>query len=96
MKHIDITNVPELAQLADEVRRTQEPRMLRRGSQDLALVLPVAAFQANSDDIWAEYSPERARRALRASAGALVGVDLEKLLDDIRAEREQGSIGRPA
>jgi hypothetical protein len=47
-------------------------------------------------DIWASYDAERVRQALRASRGALTGVDREKLVHDVRAQRGQDSVGRPA
>lgn len=96
VKYIDIANTPELARLAEEVRQTQEPRMLRRGSQDVALVLPISSARPTAQSIWAGYDPDRVRAALEASAGALAGVDLQNLLADIQAEREQASAGRPS
>lgn len=47
-------------------------------------------------DVWAGYDVGRVRDALRASAGALVGVYREELLADIHAQRGQESPGRPA
>jgi excisionase family DNA binding protein len=47
-------------------------------------------------DIWADYDPQRVRAALAASAGALRGVDIEQLQDDLADAREQDSSGRPA
>jgi hypothetical protein len=47
-------------------------------------------------DIWAGYDPIKVLADLRASAGALVGVDRDELLADIRAQRGQASQGRPA
>ena len=38
-------------------------------------------------DIWADYDPERASEALKASAGVLKGVDLEELKRDLRSAR---------
>ena len=96
MKHIDVTDSPELLHLAEEVSQTREPRMLRRGNQELALLLPIGVPQTSDEDIWANYDPEKVRRALRETAGILVGVDIPQLLDDLRAEREQSSIGRPS
>jgi hypothetical protein len=48
------------------------------------------------DDPFAGYDPERALEALRRSAGALAGVDVEALKADLREQREQDSQGRPA
>jgi len=42
-KHIDIERLPELVRIAEEVRATQEPRLLRKGKEALALVVPVSA-----------------------------------------------------
>jgi hypothetical protein len=47
-------------------------------------------------DIWANYDPEKVRDGLRKSAGALKGVDIAALKQDIRDQREQDSKGRPA
>ncbi|MBI3942277.1 MAG: hypothetical protein HY326_04625 [Chloroflexi bacterium] len=38
---VDISNMPELLRLAEEVRDTGEPRVLRRDSEDLAIMTPV-------------------------------------------------------
>jgi len=39
---IDISNMPELLCIVDDVRASKQPRMLRRDSEDVALVVPVA------------------------------------------------------
>ena len=47
-KHIDIERLPELVRIAEEVRATQEPRLLRKGKEALALVVPVSATAESS------------------------------------------------
>jgi len=42
LQPIDISTIPELAQLADEVERTQRSRRLRRGSRDVAVLVPAS------------------------------------------------------
>jgi hypothetical protein len=37
---IDISTMPELARLADEVARTGTPRVLKRGDEDIAILSP--------------------------------------------------------
>ena len=37
---IDVSVIPELAHLADEVRRTRRPRVIRRADEDLAVLAP--------------------------------------------------------
>jgi hypothetical protein len=40
-KRIDISSIPELLSLAQEVRRTNEPSILQQESEDLVLLSPV-------------------------------------------------------
>ena len=40
LKRIDIGNVPELLRIVDEVRTSNEPRVLRLDSEDVANLLP--------------------------------------------------------
>jgi hypothetical protein len=39
IKRIDVTNVPDLMRLAEEVRASQEPRMLTRDHEALAILM---------------------------------------------------------
>jgi hypothetical protein len=48
------------------------------------------------DALWADFDPQRTRRALRQSAGALAGVDVTALKRELREQRNQDSHGRPA
>jgi hypothetical protein len=48
-----------------------------------------------ADAMWSDYDPERVRRALRESAGALAGIDVEALKRELREQRSQDSLGRP-
>lgn len=100
LQPIDVTDMPEVLRLAEQVRRTQTSAVLRRGDgEELAVLSPLPATRQPGDqvdDIWAGYDPEAVRKALRASAGALKGVDKEELLRDIYEARSQDSAGRPA
>ena len=40
-KRIDISSIPELLSIAQEVRRTNESRILQQDSEELALLSPV-------------------------------------------------------
>jgi hypothetical protein len=40
---VDITNTPDLLRLAEEVRRSGKPRLLRRDDEDLAVLSPAPA-----------------------------------------------------
>jgi PHD/YefM family antitoxin component YafN of YafNO toxin-antitoxin module len=85
-RYIDITHTPELLRLAEQVRETNQPTVLSRNNEPIAVVTPVGG---HGDDIWASYDPERAKAALQASAGALKGVDRDELLADIHDQRGQ-------
>ena len=40
---IDVSDLPDVRRLAEEVRETQEPRVLRSGSEDIAGLVPLPA-----------------------------------------------------
>ena len=40
-KRIDISSMPELLSIAHEVQRTNEPRILREDSEDVAVLAPI-------------------------------------------------------
>lgn len=42
LQAIDVTDSPELLRLAEDVRHTQQARILQRNRQDLAVLMPVA------------------------------------------------------
>jgi hypothetical protein len=98
LKPVDVTDDKELRQLAEEVERTGLSRRLQRGGVDVAVIVPARPrpMLADPDNIWANYDPDAVRHALRQSAGALSGVDRDKLIADISEQREQDTEGRPA
>jgi hypothetical protein len=96
LKPIDVSQLPDVLRIAEEVRRTRQPRLLRRDSEDVALVVPIEQFDREDVESsiwtdagglatrnpWTDYDAARAKRALRASAGTLARVDPDALLDD--------------
>jgi hypothetical protein len=40
-RHIDISSIPELQRLVQEVRQTNEPSILREESEDVAMLTPL-------------------------------------------------------
>ncbi|MBI4493911.1 MAG: hypothetical protein HY690_14055 [Chloroflexi bacterium] len=88
LKVIDVSRVPELLRLAEEVRGTNEPRLLRRDGEDLAILMP------------ARRSPKRPRRAktradheaFLSSLGGWEGVvDTDRLIADIYESRRRST-----
>jgi hypothetical protein len=83
---IDVTRVPDLLRIAEEVRATGEPRVLRRDSEDLAVVSPIVPK-----------AKRRVRRvptkadwdAFRSSAGGWSDLDTDQLVEDIYESRRR-------
>jgi hypothetical protein len=65
---IDISAIPELARLADEVARTRRPRLLRRGDEAVAVLSPTPVRPARRR---AEPSIRDPRGIAERTAGAL-------------------------
>ncbi len=85
MIYIDISDVPDLLRIAEEVRTTRKPRMLRRDNENVAVLMPVTSTQrrkASRAKTKADYE------AFRAAAGGWKGlVDTDKLIADIYESR---------
>ncbi len=85
-------NAPGLAELAEEVHRTNRPRVLRRAGKDIAAIVPVrtpmkrAALRGKSDaDMEAFFS----------SAGGWKDVDTDRLKADMYESRRLSTKPRP-
>jgi hypothetical protein len=84
-RYIDIGGTPELLRLAEEVRSTSEPCVLRRDGEDVAVVMPVKRRRAKRSNTEADYE------AFRAAAGGWKDVDVDKFLADNQASRRASS-----
>jgi hypothetical protein len=96
---IDITNIPELRHLVEEMRASRQPRLLKQDRESVALLMPLGTslkqqVPTPKDDVWTDYDTEKVRTALAQSAGTLAGVQRESLLTDIRNERSQEKTNR--
>ena len=83
---IDISNMPELVRIAEEVNVTKTPRELKRDNKPIALITPID-----------QTKPQRKKRgktradyeAFKAAAGGWKGlVDTEQLKKDIYESRK--------
>jgi hypothetical protein len=97
---IDINHMklPDLYRIVEEVQTTKTPRILKRDSEPVAMLMPVGTAVQRSHPqkrtIWTHYDSKRVRAALQSSAGALQDVDREALLSDLAVQRGQESTGR--
>jgi hypothetical protein len=46
IEEVDISASPDLLSLAEEVRRSQSPRLLKRGDEEIALLTPLEGQHA--------------------------------------------------
>jgi hypothetical protein len=84
---IDIGDAPELLQLAKEVHRSNESRVLRHAGEDLAMMVPLPRKQPSRRK---KPTPED-YEAFRSAAGSWADVDTDKLIDDIYATRRRSN-----
>jgi len=96
---VKINKDADLGEAVSDVIADGTPRLLVRDGTPVAVVITPNDYaelaEERISDAWQGYDPEKARQALRAAAGAITGVDREKLLHDLREERGQESMGRP-
>ena len=76
---IDITQIPDVARLIEEVEATGKPRRIRRGDRDVAIVMPAPASRQ---------AAARARRfqKMLAVAQRNPDVDGDALLEELERE----------
>lgn len=79
-----------LGPIFDSLRREGQPILVDRDGE----LYKLEPQEPQGEDPWTGYDAERVRKALRASAGALHGVNREELLADIHVQRGQDSRGR--
>jgi antitoxin (DNA-binding transcriptional repressor) of toxin-antitoxin stability system len=78
---IDISNIPELLDLVEEVEATKTPRELRRDNKPVALLTPIPKSKAD----W---------KKSKETIGSWSDLDADELIANIHCWREEGS--RPA
>lgn len=80
-----------LGPIFDRLKREGQPILVEREGE----LYKLEPQEPKAADLWRHYDADRVRKALRASAGALMGVNRDELQADIRAQRAQDSHGRP-
>ncbi len=77
---IDISNMPDLLDLVEEVEATKKPRELRRDNKPIALLTPIL----KNKEKWEK---------IKAAFGTWSDLDAEELIANIYRFREEGSRG---
>ncbi len=89
---IDITNIPELVRIAEEVEKTKKLRKHMRDNEPVALITPVRpAREAQKRTVKTKADYE----AFRAAAGSWKDVDTDTLLKNIYEDRRRTNTRPP-
>jgi hypothetical protein len=75
---IDISNMPELRELVEEVEATKKPRELRRDNKPVALLTPISEPEAKWDKI-------------KATFGSWSDLDANEIIANLQRWRNEGS-----
>jgi len=86
LETIEISKMPELLRIAEQVRKTQRPRLLRRNKVGIAILRPVGKRR-----ITKRLGSKKNFEAFRLAAGSWRDVDTDKLIKDIYASRKISS-----
>ncbi len=81
--------MPELLRIAEEVRNTHQPRILRRDSEDLAILMPVT--HSSQGRVKRELTESDYQAFLSAAGSWSDLVDSDKLIEDIHESRRLSS-----
>jgi hypothetical protein len=73
---IDITNMPDLVRIAEEVEATRKPRVLKRDNTPIAILTPVTKKQSSQ-------ATSKAINETLALAGAWSDLDFEEMLNTL-------------
>jgi len=84
---IDITTMPDLARIVEEVEATKKPRELRRENRVVAVIAPAKSTPANKKrgKTKADYE------AFKSAAGGWKDIDTDKLIENIYASRRRSN-----
>ncbi len=85
---IDITTIPELARIAEEVEASRKPRELVRDNKPVAVITPVTPTRkATKQGAKTKANYE----AFRSAAGGWKDLDTDKLIANIDATRRRSN-----
>jgi hypothetical protein len=78
---IDISQMPDLVDMVEEVKATNTPREFRRDNKPVAVLSPILEHEAEWDNI---------KQSL-AAIGSWSDIDADKVITDIERWRAEGS-----
>lgn len=79
---VDISGMSEVTRLVEDASEADEPLILRRGNEDVAILTPVTSGRKN----WKPTDEQIA--AVRSAAGGWKDMDVEALIEQIYRDRE--------
>jgi hypothetical protein len=82
---VDISNFPALVELVEEVASSGKPRLLRRDSEDVAVLMPL--LPASTPRRKSRAKTRADYEAFLTSAGSWANVDTDTLVEDIYESR---------
>ena len=91
-------NIPNLAELAEEVHRTNRPRVLRRADQDIAIISPIVKPDPQrqkpvTSGAIPRYSLEQVFGSV-PTPRHLQGKDIDEMIRDAKEERAERMMGK--
>jgi len=89
-KPIDISDMPDLLRVAEEVRASNEPRVLTRDTEQIALLLPIGP-RSTKRRRRSRVLSEEDLAAFRSAAGSWKDIDTDKLIENICESRRISS-----
>jgi antitoxin (DNA-binding transcriptional repressor) of toxin-antitoxin stability system len=84
---IDITNMPDLLRIVEEVRAGQGAQVLRRDGEDVAMVVPLP--RRRKSRLKKPTAADLA--AFRSAAGGWADLDTDTLIENIYRARREGT-----
>ena len=89
---IDISNMPDLVRIVEEVKTTKQPRILKRDSEPVAVLMPMETTGRNKKK---RVKPKADYGAFRAAAGSWKDVDIEQFKANIYESRRRTNTRPP-
>jgi len=96
---IDVSGEPDLLKLAEEVRRTNRPRVLRRDGEDLAVIVPVMPEREQTRSPSGLQAADTSQQATRKTStlesvfGSVSGrnqpEDFDQMIREVKEERAE-------